>query len=303
MEMECLWSCGVLRYFLAAAREESISGAANYLHLSQPTLSRQLMELEEELGKKLFVRGSRKVTLTEEGRLLRKRADEILALVEKTQAELHSEDHMISGDIYIGGGETEAMRLLARTARKLRSRCPGVRYHLYSGNGDAVSERLDKGLLDFGVVIEPFDRRKYDFLRLPHTDRWGVLMRRDSPLADREQIYPEDLRDQPILHSGQSRIWESLLEWFGCDVNQLNIVGTYNLVYNDSLMVEEGLGYALCLDGLINTTGDSPLCFRPLAHQKTAELDLVWKKYQVFSKTAERFLELLREEIANENGK
>ena len=172
----------VLRYFLAVAREESISGAAGYLHLTQPTLSRQLMDLEEELGKKLFLRGSRKVTLTEDGLLLRKRAEEILDLVEKTQSEFHETDQAgISGDIYIGGGETQAMRMVAQTARELQADHPQIRYHLYSGNAEDVSERLDKGLLDFGMMIRPFDIKKYDSVQLPATDTWGVLMRKDSP--------------------------------------------------------------------------------------------------------------------------
>ena len=163
----------VLRYFLAVAREENISAAAEYLHLTQPTLSRQLMDLEAELGKKLFIRGNRKITLTEDGVLLRKRAGEILDLVEKTESEFRSEDEAIAGEIHIGGGESDAMRLVARTARILRTRYPGIHYHLYSGNADDVGERLDKGLLDFGILIEPFDRIKYDALRLPMADRWG----------------------------------------------------------------------------------------------------------------------------------
>jgi len=170
----------VLRYFLAVAQEESISGAAGYLHLTQPTLSRQLMDLEEELGKKLFIRGSRKVTLTEDGLLLRKRAGEIVDLVDKTESEFHGAEGDISGDVYIGGGETSAMRLIARTARELQERYPHIRYHLYSGNGDDVAERLDKGLLDFGLFIDRVDLKKYDHFRLPVTDTWGVLMRKDT---------------------------------------------------------------------------------------------------------------------------
>ena len=289
----------VLRYFLAVAREENISAAADYLHLTQPTLSRQLMDLEEELGKKLFIRGNRKITLTDDGVLLRKRASEIIELVEKTELEFRSSDEAIAGDIHIGGGESQAMRLVARTARAMQARYPGVRYHLYSGNADDVGERLDKGLLDFGIIIEPFDHKKYDSLRLLTADRWGVLMRRDSPLARLDFIRPEDLLDKPLLHSRQSRIREGIQNWFGCDIEALNIVGTYNLLFNASLMVEEGVGYALCLDGLINTTGDSCLCFRPLSGQQPAGMALVWKRYQVFSKAAEKFLELLRERIEN----
>ena len=187
------------------------------------------------------------------------------------------------------------MRLVAQTARALQRLHPGIRYHLYSGNADDVGERLDKGLLDFGILIEPFDRKKYDSLRLPHRDRWCVLMRRDSPLAALAEIRPEDLLDKPLLHSRQSKVRDGMQAWFGRDMEEWNIVGTYNLLYNASLMVEDGVGYALCLDQLINTTGDSRLCFRPLVNQVTAGMDLVWKKYQVFSKAAEKFLEAMRE--------
>lgn len=284
----------VLRYFLAVAREESISGAAEYLHLTQPTLSRQLMELEEELGKKLFVRGSRKITLTEDGLLLRKRARDILDLVERTESELLEPEEAVRGDVYIGGGETEAMRLIAKTAEDLQQEHPGIRYHLHSGNADDVMERLDKGLLDFGILIEPFDVKKYDYIRLPATDTWGLLMRKDHPLAEKDTIRPEDLRDIPLLTSRQSMVKNELCGWLGRDVESLWIVATYNLLFNASLMVEEGLGCALCLDNLINTTGSSVLCFRPLEPRLEVGLDIAWKKYQVFSKAATKFLERLQ---------
>lgn len=284
----------VLRYFLAVAREESISRAAEVLHLTQPTLSRQLMELEAELGKRLLIRGSRKVTLTEDGLLLRRRAGEIIALADKTEAEFHEPCGAVSGEIYIGGGETEAMRLIARAAGALRRECPGIRYHLFSGNADDVSERLDKGLLDFGILIEPFNLQKYDSIRLPATDTWGVLMRRDSPLAAKRAIRPADLWDVPLLTSRQSLVQNHLSAWLGRDLGSLNLVASYNLVYNASLMVEEGLGYALGLDRLIRTTDDSPLCFRPLEPALTVGLDLVWKRSPVFSRAAALFLERLR---------
>ncbi|MBC5738018.1 LysR family transcriptional regulator [Lawsonibacter faecis] len=285
----------VLRYFLAVAREESISGAADSLHLTQPTLSRQLMDLEAELGRKLLIRGSRKVTLTEEGALLRKRAEEILDLMEKTRSELCETDEAdITGDIYIGGGETDAMRLIARTAKELQAAYPRIRYHLYSGNGEDVSERLDKGLLDLGILVEPFDMKKYDSIQLPATDIWGVLMRKDSPLAEKEYIQPEDLWELPLLTSRQTMAQKELMAWLGREHEELHIVTTYNLIYNASLMVEEGLGYALSLDKLINTTGDSALCFRPLRPKLEVGLDIVWKKYQVFSPATAKFLEQLQ---------
>lgn len=284
----------VLRYFLAVAREESISAAAASLHLTQPTLSRQLMDLEAELGKTLFLRGNRKVTLTQDGVYLRKRANEILDLVEKTQAEFQTSQEPLSGDVYVGGGESDAMRLIARTAGALQSAHPQVHFHLYSGNADDVGERLEKGLLDFGILMGTADLSNYDYIQLPFYDTWGVLMRKDSPLAKRDGIRPEDLWDQPLIVSRQALMKSSLSNWLQRDFGALNIVSTYNLLFNASLMVEEGLGYALALDKLINTTGDSALCFRPLEPPLRSELHMVWKKYQVFSRAAAAFLELLR---------
>lgn len=288
----------VLRYFLAVAQEESITGAAEYLHVTQPTLSRQMLELEEELGKKLFRRGSRKISLTEEGMFLRKRAQEIVALVNRTESEFSGPDGSVSGDVFIGGGETDAMRLIARAARKLQARHPQISYHLFSGNAEAVTERLDKGLVDFGIIIEPADLTKYDFLKLPARDTWGVLMRQDSPLAEKSAIRPGDLAGLPILCSRQTMVNNELSGGLGEAFKNLNIVATYNLVYNASLMVEEGMGYALTLDKIIRTSGDSPLCFRPLEPNLEAGLNIVWKKYQIFSKAAEKFLDCLRHEIA-----
>ncbi|MBD5170258.1 MAG: LysR family transcriptional regulator [Oscillibacter sp.] len=288
----------VLRYFLAVAQEESISGAAEYLHLTQPTLSRQLMDLENELGKKLFIRGSRKVSLTEDGVLLRKRASEIVELVEKTESEFWGTEETVAGDIYIGGGESEAMRLIARAARELQCAFPNIHYHLFSGNANDVCERLDRGCLDFGILLEPGDLKRYDYIQLPVTDVWGVLMRKDSPLTEKEALRPEDLRDKPLLLSRQSIGRDGLSAWFGQEYASLNVAATYNLIYNASLMVEEGLGYALALDRLVNTTGDSQLCFRPLEPRLEVRLYVVWKKFQIFSKAAAKFLAVLQEKAA-----
>jgi DNA-binding transcriptional LysR family regulator len=287
----------VLRYFLAVAREQSISGAAEVLYVTQPTLSRQLSELEESLGKKLFLRlrGSRKVTLTEEGRFLQKRAQEILDLTDKTEADLSASDEIISGEVLIGGGETDAMRLIARTVREMRKDYPYIRYQLFSGNAEDVTERLDKGLLDFGLLIGNVDVGKYDCLRLTAIDTWGVLMRKDSELAALPGIKPENLKGIPLLCSKQALLRKELSGWLGSDFDKLNIIATYNLIYNAALMVDEGVGYAVCLDKLVNTTGDSNLCFRPLEPCFESQLNLVWKKYQVFSKAAEKFLNKLQE--------
>ena len=284
----------VLRYFLAVAQEESISRAAQYLNLTQPTLSRQLMDLEQALGRQLLLRGKRKVTLTEDGLLLRKRAGEIVELVDKTESELCRSDEAVSGDICIGAGETDAMRLVGQVAKALQRDHPGIRYHLHSGNAEDVTERLDKGLLDFGILIEPVDIQKYDYVRLPATDVWGLLMPRDCPLAHRASIRPEDLWDLPLITSRQTLVKHDFSNWLHRDMGSLNVVTSYNLVYNAALMVEEGLGYALTLDKLVNTNG-SRLCFRPLEPRMEVGLDLVWKKYQVFSKAAALFLSRLEQ--------
>ena len=288
----------ILRYFLAVAKEESISAAAEVLHISQPTLSRQLMQLEEELGKQLFIRGNRKIQLTEEGALLRKRAEEILYLVKKTENEITISDEVISGDVYIGGGETDAMRIIAKTVENIQNKYPNIRFHLFSGNADDVSERLDKGLLDFGLFIAPANINKYDYLKLPATDTWGLLMRKDSVYANKETISPEDLQGIPLLCSRQSLIGKEISSWLGYSYEKLNIIGTYNLIFNASIMVEEGIGYALCLDKLVNTSGNSPLCFKPLKPTFKANINIVWKKYQVFSKAANIFLKELKKEIS-----
>lgn len=287
----------VLRYFLAVAREESISEAANFLHITQPTLSRQIMELEEELGTKLLNRGRRnqKITLTDEGMLLRRRAEEMIELADRTEAEFARRDELISGEIHIGAGETDAMRLLTRAAKTLHTLYPHIRYHLYSGNAEYVTEQLDRGLLDFGILVEPADIRKYDYIRLPAADTWGILMRKDHPLAARDAVHPADLQNLPLIISRQTMMQNELAGWLGSSFETLQVIATYNLLYNASLMVEEGLGCALCLDKIINTTGDSRLCFRPLMPKLTVGLDVVWKKHQVFPKAAELFLQKLRE--------
>lgn len=290
----------VLQYFLAVAREQSIIRAAESLHLSQPTLSTQIKNMEEELGKQLLIRGSkgsRKITLTEEGMILRKRAEEILDLVKKTENEIILSDSIIIGDIYIGAGETEGMRLLARTAGKLCIEYPGIHYHISSGNYNYVTENLDKGLLDFGLVFGNPDLKKYDSLPLPEKDIWGVLMKSDDPLAEKASILPEDLWDKPLMLSQEQSDGGSLIQWMKKSRDSLNITGAYNLLFNASLFVEEGFGYAVCFDRIINTSGNSSLTFRPLNPPLQAEMHLIWKKYQIFSKPAEKFLDTLKADI------
>lgn len=286
----------VLRYFLAVVQEESISGAAEFLHLTQPTLSRQLMDLEEELGIKLLNRGrkNRKVTLTDEGKLFHSRAKELVELADKMRSEFSVPDGMISGDIYIGGGETEAMGLIAKTATDLQREYPHIRYHLFSGNAADVTERLDNGLLDFGILVGEADMTKYDYLPLPVTDVWGVLMRKDCPLAEKSGISERDLSHLPLILSQQSLSSNELSGWYGGAFDESNVVATYNLIYNAALMVSSGLGYAVTLDKLVNTTDSSDLCFRPLTPKLEARLSIVWKKHRGFSRTTDLFLQKLR---------
>lgn len=290
----------VLRYFLALAREESITGAAVALHVTQPTLSRQLSELESEIGKQLFFRGSRKTTLTEDGIKLRKRAQEIIDLVDKTVMELSSADDDISGVVSIGGvggGESDAMRLIARTMKSVREDHKHVRYQIYSGSAEEVIGWLDKELFDFGILTGAVDIRKYDYLRFTDADIWGLLMRTDSELADScSVIKPETLQNLPLLYPRYALIRNELSGWLGYDLEKLNIVSTYNLIDNAGLMVEEGVGYAMCLSKLADQSALNSLCFKPLAPQISAHLHLIWKRSRVFSKAAEKFLQMIQNE-------
>lgn len=280
----------VLRYFLAVAREENITAAAERLHVSQPTLSKQLMELEEQLGKKLFRRGNRKITLTEEGMFLRRRAQEIVELADKTESEFMAGGTKISGEVFIGGGETDGMRFIAEAVERVHAAAPDVCFNLYSGNGEDVSERLDKGLLDFGLFVGSVDLKKYEYIRLPAYDVWGLLLRRDAPLAANSEITPDDMRNLPLLMSRQAMIQNELSGWLGYSTEELNIIGSYNLIFNAALLVGQGVGCALCIDKLVNTYDSSELCFRPFAPRLTAPLTVAWKKYQVFSSAAKLFL-------------
>ncbi len=293
----------VIEYFLAVAREQSIMAAADYLNITQPTLSRQLKDLEEELGKQLFTRGKRnkKITLTEEGRLFRKRAQEIIDLTEKTKNEISHSEKTISGDIYIGAGETDTMRHIVEIVHEIRNSYPDFHLHIVSGDSIDLEARLDAGLFDFCLLLGDINQSKYEYLNLPWIDTWGVLMHKDAPLAVKECIEPKDLCDKPLIFSRAVLSRTNYFRWLEKPVSGLNIVATYNLAYNASVMAKAKLGYVLVLDKLINTTGDSDLCFRPLSPSLTLGMSLVWKKYQVFSKAAEYFLEQLQKRISINN--
>ena len=285
----------VLQYFLAVAREQSISKAANSLHLSQPTLSVQLKALEDEIGKTLLIRGakgSKKVTLTDEGILLRQRAEEILNLVDKTKKELTLNDQFIMGDVYIATGETLAIKLLADVANDLVKQYPNIHYHLYSGNAEFVLEQIEKGLIDFGLVFDDIDPQKYHSLALPYQDIWGLILPKDAPLAKQSKITIKDLKDIPLLMPQQKQHAHNFITMLNQNNDNLNIVGTYNLLYNASKFVEACFGYALGIDNIINNDN---LTFIPLEPKIVSNIHIIWKKYQIFSKPAEKFLHTFME--------
>ena len=279
----------------------NITKAANSMHLTQPTLSRQLQELEKELGQKLFIRGNHSVSLTPEGIILRKRAQEIIDLIDKTEAEFTSFKDEIMGDIFIGSGETKSIKLITDVMKTLKKDYPKIKFHIVSGDSGDLVERLDKGLLDFCVLIQPFNLEKYDYIDLGEKDTWGLLLRKDDPLADKKSIKIEDLMELPLIISRQAirKTDENnvFLNWFGNNFENLNIAGTYNLIYNAAIMTEDRIGYAMGLDKLINTTANTSLCFRPLNPKLEVGISVVWKKNQVFSRPAKLFLEQLRKKL------
>ena len=285
-----------LKYFLAVAREQNLSRAAEVLFTTQPNLTRQMQKLEKEIGQTLFVRG-RKIVLTEAGQLLYRRAEEIVELMDRTRGELSAPTVDVFGDVYIGGGESYANSVIAQTAKAVQKDYPNIRFHFFSGDTMEVAERLDKGLIDFGIMIEPADLSKYEYARLPLTDTWGVLMLKDCPLAEKEFVTAEDLCSLPLIRSKHSIANSLLDQWLGKSSPQLNIVATYNLIYNASLMTKAGIGYVLGLDGLINTS-ESNLCFRPLYPKLETHLDLAWKRYQTFSKPAQIFLQYFKKGLS-----
>ena len=286
----------VLRYFVEAAREESMTNAARKLHVTQPTLSKQIKELEEELGQKLFVRGNYQIRLTPEGEILYKRALDILEMVDLTALEFSSMKDFNGGDIHLGRAESDGVTLLAKVAKQLQGEYKNLHFHLYSGNPETVCERLDKGLLDFAVVVQNVDLSKYAYLDLQVADTWGLIMRKDSPMVAKETIAVEDLTEIPLIVSRQGTTNE-MPEWRHKNYDRLNIVATYDLIFNASILVKEGLGYALGLDKLVNTSAESILCFRPIVPVISSPLRLIWRKDQRFSQSALLYLEKVKEVI------
>ena len=281
----------VLHYFLMVAREENITKAAQLLHVTQPTLSRQLMQLEKELGVQLFHRGKHSVRLTEEGMLLRRRAQELVSLSEKTKQELQCREEVPAGEIAIGCGETKSMSLLSSSMVSFRERYPLVQFSIYSAIADDIKERIEKGLLDMGLLVEPVDISKYEYIRLPVKERWGVLVREDSPLARKASVTPEDLLDIPLIMSRREPVKNQLASWFGTVFDQMEIAAAYNLIVNAAFMVEQGLGVALCFD--LGAVFEN-LRFVPLWPRMETGSVLVWKKNQALSSAQAQFIRHIR---------
>lgn len=288
----------VLRYFLMIAREENMTRAAKYLHVTQPTLSKQMKQLEEEIGKKLFIRSNYSIKLTDEGLLLKKRAEDILNMVDKTIEEFQSLDDITGGDIYIGAAESESFSYFASVAKELQIQYPNVKFHLYSGNTEIIAERLDRGLLDFAIIVQEVDLSKYNYIKVPTSDIWGVIMRKDSPLAKKEYITIDDLTDLPLIISRQG-FTEDYPKIFKEKIDQLHIVATFDLIYNASIMVKKGFGYALSFDKIIDTSENSDLCFRALKPELKTNMYIIWKKYQVFTPIAEKLLSKMQQYFNN----
>lgn len=281
----------VLRYFLTVIREESITRASEVLHITQPTLSRQLAQMEEEIGVRLFHRGTRKISLTNEGILLRRRAEEILQLVDKTERELVEQEEQVEGKVSIGCGEIASVQLLPEVFRSFREKYPGVSFDIFTATADLVKEQMDKGLLDLGLLLEPVDVEKYDFIRFDIKENWVVLMRPGDPLAEKEFITAKDLSSEPLILPRRTRVQSELAGWFGDYYEKLNVVFTSNLNTNSAIMVESGLAYSIVVEGAVCFWDQKKITYRPLMPSLTATSVLAWKRGQPFSLAATKFIE------------
>ena len=278
-----------MRYFLAVAREENMTRAAELLHVTQPTLSKQLKSLEDELGKKLFTRHSFSIQLTEEGVLLRKRAEDLVKMADKITAEFLALDDVLGGDVYFGLAESYQIRHLAAAIRTFKNTYPGLRYHITSGDTEQVTEKLDKGILDFAALVQEPDPIKYNYLKFPDADLWGLVMPADCPLAAKSALCVDDLIGLPLFCSEQG--WQhDIPRWCGSRMDQLRLEGSFRLAYNGSVFAREGLGYLLTFEHLIGTGPESGLVFRPLTPALETRMYLIWKKHQLFTPIAERFI-------------
>lgn len=287
----------VLKYFLTVAQEENISHAADILHVTQPTLSRQLADLEYELGVKLFHRGNRRITLTESGLLLRRRAEEVLTLIDKIEEEVREPNGPVDGTVSIGSAEASATEILPPFLRDFSRKYPQVRYELFTGNADIIKERIDRGLLDIGLLTEPVELSRYEFLRLQERDRWGIITYEGSPLAVKKEITVGDLKGLPLMLPRRTEVQKNLAYWFGEQANNLNIFATYNLIGNAIPLVSQGLCHVLALECAVMRY--QSICFRPLAPDLITSSVLVWKKHQPSSEAVRRFIQEITIRFSN----
>lgn len=285
----------VLSYFLTVAQEKNISNASKILHVSQPTISRQLKDLEEELNTKLFIRGNRQITLTKDGEYLFNQAQQILTLTNKTVNNLHGQ-HELSGSLYIGGAETQNMRSIGRAVTDLHQQYPKILTNIVSDNAEGVRNNLDSGVLDFGIVLDPVNKHDYNFINLPGTATWGLIMPKSSTLATKEFIEPRDFKEIDLIISRQKGVDQDLENWLGQSMDNYNIVATYNLLTNALILVRSGLGYVFCINGVANLQGTT-MKFVPLKPKLTSGVSLIWSKKNPLSEPANKFLALLRQQI------
>lgn len=285
----------LLEYFLAVAKYGNITRASEQLHVTQPTVSRQLMDLEEALGTPLLIRGKRQVTLTEAGILFQQRAEEIISLMEKTMRDVIDQDDLLGGTVTLGCVESCVSRMLPKVLAGFSARYPKVKYEIYSADGDDIREKLDQGELDFGILVEPVETAKYDFFRLPYWETWGVVMRKDDPLAQKESLQKEDILPLPLILPRREIVQDHIAGWFGVDRSQLNVFAGHNLLNNAALLAEAGLGYIICVGGSFGIRGGENLRFIPLSPERKTGHMLAWKKNRVFHSAANRFREYVRE--------
>lgn len=285
----------VLKYFLTVADEGNITRAADILHVTQPTLSRQLIELEDELGTALLIRGKRSVTLTDEGFLFKQQAEMIVELSDKLEHTFKDKEDVVCGTIRIGASEAVGCRALALYMKEFREKYPDVRFDLYNGMADNIKEMLERGLLDLGLVLEPVDTAKFEYVRLPQKETWGLLLRKDHKLAEKETLTVEEIRQYPLIMPGRENAKNEVLHWLQCEERHLNIPAFYNLLSNAALLVEAGMGCAVCLDGALSIHADPDLCFRQILPEHTTRSVILWKKNHLFSQAASLFVQTIQE--------
>lgn len=284
----------LLYYFITVARERNITNAARTLHITQPTLSRQMALLEDEVGAKLFIRDSRPLSLTDEGRLLRRRAEEILELLEKTQAEIRIHEEEIEGTISVGCGEIAAVKLLTEMMAEFSRKYPRVKFDVYTANADQIKHRMDNGLTDIGLLLEPVDMERYEYIRLPVKERWVAVMPSSVPLARHECVTAKELADIPVIMPSRQKVHDEVASWFGDYYEKLSIIGATNFSTNSALMVQAGMGYALIIEGGLPFLEDSNVCMRPLYPELSATSVLAWKREQPFGAAVNHFLEFIK---------